>query len=239
MREEPERQERLREEEKRCTEASNREKSFVIEKLPNLDMQSGTQKEEGQRYSCEEDERSALQKGGGDVMSRTEEAQCGEEANVSFIEKDENIEVLLEDCENNDKEQKLEEQQVHDNEEQRRLEEQQVDDDEKHLFLNEEKEKSPSIEEHEDILQRLNINSSAELRNRHLDNVSVNTPKANPDVASLHSSYEITPDKVYKPQLKTTTILKIFQAVTILTRRMLRGKVSMITSGKLNHRISS
>ncbi|KAK5982527.1 Inner centromere protein ARK binding region [Trichostrongylus colubriformis] len=53
--------------------------------------------------------------------------------------------------------------------------------------------------EEEEALTRLNISSSAELHNRHLENVSFNTPAVHQQSASRHNSYELTPDKVFKP----------------------------------------
>ncbi|KHJ89752.1 hypothetical protein OESDEN_10415 [Oesophagostomum dentatum] len=53
--------------------------------------------------------------------------------------------------------------------------------------------------EEEEAKLRLNVSCSAELLNRHLANVSLNTSTAHNRTSPNHSSYEMTPDKTYKP----------------------------------------
>ncbi|PIO73026.1 inner centromere protein, ARK binding region [Teladorsagia circumcincta] len=74
-----------------------------------------------------------------------------------------------------------------------------AEEEEKFLKAAEEEELKRLRDEEEEALKRLNISCSAELHNRHLENVSLNTPAVHQQSTSRNSSYELTPDKVFKP----------------------------------------
>ncbi|EYC22884.1 hypothetical protein Y032_0016g3004 [Ancylostoma ceylanicum] len=94
----------------------------------------------------------------------------------------------------------MEEQQKRLMEEQRkRLLEEQLREEQKLREEAEARKRERQIAEEEEAKRRLNVTSSADLHNRHFDNVSFNVSSVHDKSSSRPNSYEITPDKKHKP----------------------------------------
>ncbi|KAK6054768.1 inner centromere protein, ARK binding region [Cooperia oncophora] len=202
MREEHERQERLREEEKRRQRLDSelRQRQLTSSAYVKMEVDEVQDHEEEQRAASEERERQRLLQ---------EEKQREKRLMEEKMERERlRIKQELREREEREafeREQELERQRLLEmqQKEAERLREEQakrVAEEEKRLLeAAEEEERLRRLrEEEEEAMKRLNISCSAELHNRHLENVSLNTP-AQLSTSRRHSSYELTPDKVFKP----------------------------------------
>ncbi|KAK6734332.1 hypothetical protein RB195_017858 [Necator americanus] len=141
-------------------------------------------KEEQQKENKEEEQR----------LTEEEERRKRKEHEEAFIREQQRLEQL-------EAERKKEEERRQKEEQKKLLEEQQkrIIEEEKRLREEAEAEKKEKQRiEKEEAMFRLNVSSSAELHNRHLDNVSMNASHIHNKSSSHHSSYEMTPDKKYK-----------------------------------------
>lgn len=210
MKKEHERHERLREEEKRRMRRDENERQRLmssgfpsvkmeVDEVPNIVEEQPLVFNEGEQQRIDEEaERERLK-----IEQELREMQ----QRMLLEEEQRRREQERREMERRQMERELEEQRkleaLKEEERLRMLEEQakRVREEEKRLVEAAEQERRERLRaEEEEALKRLNISSQAELQNRHLLNVSMNTPA--PIVSSSAnrgSSYEITPDKVFKP----------------------------------------
>ncbi|XGW08312.1 hypothetical protein V3C99_010990 [Haemonchus contortus] len=207
MREEHERQERLREEERRRQrlDADGRQrhptsghgyvKMEIDEVHNNVEEQQRVASEDLERKRMLEEEKQLekrrIEEEKERERFRIEQERREREQREAFLKEQESERQKLIAIQKKEAQKLLEEQA-------RRVAEQE----ERLLREAQEEQKRRLREEQEEALKRLNISSSAELHNRHLENVSLNSPAPPMQTGSRHNSYEMTPDKVFKPSTK-------------------------------------
>ncbi|WKX96521.1 hypothetical protein Q1695_012728 [Nippostrongylus brasiliensis] len=193
MREERERQERLREEAEKRRLKLDEEERFRSEHPVGLSL-----KVELEEVVMADDEDEEETRRFNEVQKKCERMRLEKKRQEEELQRLKEIEKARLEAQRREEElQRLRaEQEKRIEEEMRRLREAAEREEQERKRLEEEQQERIRAEE-EEALKRLNISSSAELQNRHLHNVSVNTPavKRSPS----NSSYELTPDKVFKP----------------------------------------
>ncbi|KJH42971.1 inner centromere protein, ARK binding region [Dictyocaulus viviparus] len=188
MKQEHERQKRLREEETRRMNALNgqdvsRTQLRAVDNAVNH-MHDVLVRKEERRLICEEEKKQWLKKEDSgrldmDVLQKNQEEKI-------FSSKENEIDMIILDGDSSCQQK---------SNKQLRISEK------KDIFVADKKEgeERRGEEEQAKTLDCMNIGSSTEQSNRVLQNISVNAANSTHKLPSVHSSYELTPDKILKP----------------------------------------